>query len=58
MAKFGKNATPEYRKLVIKGQYNRLCSTADKTLEQVQQEYIEGLYPEDRKLVFPRYKKK
>lgn len=57
MAKFSKKATPAFKKSVIMDQYKNLTATADKTLKQVQQDYIEGMWPEDRKLVFPKYKK-
>jgi len=57
MAKFGKNASPAYKKAVLKAQYKSLSATADKTLKQVQQEYKDGMWEEDRKLLFPRYKK-
>lgn len=58
MAKFSKKATPAYKKAVLKAQYKSLTATADKTLKQVQEEYKDNMWPEDRELIFPRYKKK
>lgn len=57
MAKFSRNASSAYKKNVLKAQYKKLSATADKTLKQVQQEYKDGMWEEDRKLLFPRYKK-
>lgn len=56
MAKFGKNASPAYKKAVLKAQYDRLTATDTKTLKQVQKEYIRNMWPEDRKLLFPKLK--
>lgn len=58
MAKFARNANPAYKKAVLKAQYERLSETDTKTLKQVQKEYITNMWPEDRKLIFPQYKKK
>jgi hypothetical protein len=54
MAKFGRNASPAFKKAVLKDQIKRLTATADKTLKQVREEYITNMWPEDRKLLYPK----
>mgnify|MGYP007071565652 CR=1 FL=1 len=54
MAKFGRNASPAFKKAVLKDQIKRLTATADKTLKQVREEYIANMWPEDRKLLYPK----
>jgi len=54
MAKFGRNANPKMKKSVLRAQIARLTATADKTLKQVREEYIANMWPEDRKLLFPK----
>ena len=56
MAKFGRNATPAYKKAVLTAQFGRLKATETMTLKEVQDDYIKNMWPADRKLVFPKYK--
>jgi hypothetical protein len=58
MAKFGKNAKPAFKKAVLKDQYERLTATKDRTLKQVREDYVANMWPEDRKILFPKSKTK